>query len=92
MSSGQTRYRVVHWGKSGPVPERTLRAPDPRGGELVELGELVEIAYRTTKWGDRGPTVYEHRFHRPLPVLVFNDSGLFICGGKYRVTMRGIVG
>jgi hypothetical protein len=74
------------------VPWYDLECPDPRAGELVALGHLPEIAYLTTKGGDRGPTLYEHKFHRPWPILAFNGTGLVICGGGYRVGVRGIIG
>lgn len=87
------RYILTHWGERGPVRDRTLGAPDPLAGELVELGQLVEIAYRTIKGGDGGRrTVYEHKFRAPFPYLAFNSTGLVICGGAYRVGMRGIIG
>jgi hypothetical protein len=90
--SGRTKYILTHWGKRGPVADRILGAPDPRAGELVELGQLVEIAYRTEKLGDGGPTIYEHKFRAPYPYLAFNSTGLVICGGGYRIGMRGIIG
>jgi len=72
---------------------RSLWCPDPRVGELVELGRLVSVVYLTEKGGDDGPTEYEHAFNaRRLPVLAFNDGGLFILGGAYRVGVRGIHG
>lgn len=87
------RYLLTHWGERGPVDSRVLGAPDLRAGELVELGQLVEISYRTIKGGDGGrATIYDHTFKTPLPFLVYNATGLFICGGGYRIGMRGIIG
>lgn len=90
--SGRAKYIATHWGKRGPVPFRDLDFPNPRAGELVELGRLVEIVYLTEKLGDSGPTEYQHRFRSPAPFLAFNSTGLFICGGGYRVGIRGIIG
>jgi hypothetical protein len=59
---------------------------------LVELGRLVSLVYLTEKGGDDGPTEYEHDFSSPLPVLAFHSGGLVICGGRYRVGVRGIHG
>lgn len=84
---------LTHWGKGGPVPYRDLLAPNPLAGGLVELGALVSVVYLTQKGGDDGPTEYEHEFSaKRLPVLAFNETGLFIVGGGYRVGVRGIHG
>ncbi len=90
--NARARYALTHWGKRGRVTERGLWVPDPRAGELVELGQLVSLVYLTEKAGDDGPTEYEHEFSRPLPVLAYHDGGLFICGGRYGVGVRGIHG
>lgn len=88
-------YRRSHWGLSGDGKVRDGRAPDPRAGTLVQLGELVSVVYLTRKLGDLAPTEYEHDFGRGgrgLPLLAYNRTGLVIVGGAYRVTARGIVG
>lgn len=91
--NARTRYRITHWGKAGPRAYRTLLCADPRGGELVELGELVSLVYLTEKGGEGGPAEYEHEFSRARrPVLAFHQGGLVICGGGYRVGVRGIHG
>lgn len=91
--NAKTHYVLTHWGERGPVADRLLTCADPTTGELVELGELVQVVYRTVKGGDRGvATDYEHAFKRPLPVLAYTAAGLVICGGGYHVGIRGIVG
>jgi hypothetical protein len=90
--NAQGRYRLTHWGKAGPVVVRGLVCPDPRAEPLIELGRLVSLVYLTEKGGDSGPTEYEHAFKAPLPVLAFHSGGLVICGGRYRVGVRGIHG
>ena len=67
-----------------------LSAADPRIPS-VELGELVSITYRTKKGDDVELTDYEHEFRGPRPRLAYNESGLIIAGGRYRVEPRGIV-
>ena len=57
----------------------------------VELGELIMVVYRTKKGADQVLTDYEHEFAHPRPRLAYNESGLLIAGGKYRVETRGIV-
>jgi hypothetical protein len=60
---------------------------------VVELGELVGLVYRSDK-GQRGePRNYIHFMQDP-PRLVSNVEGtqLYIVGGSYRVTRRGIEG
>lgn len=85
-------YRATHWGERGPVRERRLSAPDPKAGELFELGQLVSLVYLTVKWGDTELTEYEHAFSRPRPILAYGPGGLVICGGRYKVGIRGIYG
>lgn len=86
-------YRLTHWGKGGSASQRIATCPDPRRGGLVELGQLVSLVYLTEKGGDDGPTEYEHAFAaRRRPVLAFSTEGLFICGGAYRVGVKGIHG
>lgn len=93
MGNGTLRYRLTHGGLAGPWEHRTLTCADPSAGQLVVLGELVSLVYLTQKGsGDPRPTEYEHEFSRPLPVLTFHQGGLVICGGRYRVGVRGIHG
>lgn len=60
---------------------------------VVELGELVGLIYRSDKWQLGKPRVYIHRMQNP-PRLACNIEGtqLYIIGGSYRVTERGIEG
>jgi len=91
--NARTRYRVTHWGEAGPRAFRDLVCPDPGARPLVELGELVSVVYLTQKGGDNRPTEYEHAFNaRRRPVLAWHEGGLVICGGGYRVGVRGIHG
>jgi hypothetical protein len=59
---------------------------------VVELGRLAGLVYRSSKWVGR-PRTYIHFMDDP-PRLVSDTSGrrLFIVGGSYRVTARGIEG
>lgn len=92
MGDGRFRYRLTHGGLAGPWEHKSLSCADPRAGQLVALGELVSLVYLTEKAGDVELTEYEHKFSRPLPVLAFHEGGLVICGGRYRVGVRGIHG
>ena len=85
------QYERDHWGQNGAQKVRKLSAADPRVPS-VELGELVMVVYRTKKGADQVLTDYEHEFEHPRPRLAYNESGLIIAGGKYRVEERGIVG
>ena len=72
--------------KAGSAKRRTreLLAADPRIPS-TELGELVAVVYRT-KGGN-----HRHEFRHPRPRLAYNESGLLIAGGSYRLDARGIV-
>lgn len=82
-------YKAMHWGQAGKGMREGL-APDP-SKPCTALGELHSVVYITQKGKDRAPTEYEHTFSRPRPVLVFNEDGLLIVGGAYKVETRGIV-
>jgi hypothetical protein len=60
---------------------------------VTELGELVGLIYRSDKWQQGQPSVFIHLMKDP-PKLVSNVKGtqLYIVGGTYRVTPRGIEG
>jgi hypothetical protein len=66
-----------------------LRIPDV----LVRLGRLKAVIYTSDK-GKRGrPQTYIHFMQRP-PCLACDTDGtqLYIVGGRYRITERGIEG
>jgi len=91
----QQIYEGTHEGALPPRELRVMGAPSPFQADLVELGALVSVTYRTIKGKGRRERYHdwEHEFGpRVLPVLAFNDQGLVILGGKYKVTPRGIVG
>ena len=59
---------------------------------VLEIGRLAGLVYRSSKWVGR-PGTYIHFMDDP-PRLVSDVTGrrLFIVGGSYRVTRRGIEG
>jgi len=59
---------------------------------VLELGRLAGLVYRSSKWVGH-PRTYIHFMDDP-PRLVSDVTGrrLFIVGGSYRVTERGIEG
>ena len=66
---------------------RVLRLP------LAPLGELRGVIYRKRGLPGEAPKNYVHFFKRS-PLLAADPMGrrLFIIGGQYRVTRRGIEG
>ena len=74
---GTTRMRIA----------RVLRLP------LDTLGELRGVIYRKRGLPGEAPKNYVHFFKQP-PLLAADPMGrrLFIIGGQYRVTRRGIEG
>ena len=60
---------------------------------VVQLGELMGVIYRSDKWNQGQPRTFIHFMDDP-PRLVSNAAGtqLYIVGGRYRVTARGIEG
>jgi hypothetical protein len=89
----RAEYEAKHWGsRGGRGPER-LRVADGKGN-LVLLGDLIQVVYRTRKADDEPEGVdYEHEFKRPHPRLAYDSHGLLvIAGGTYRISDRGIIG
>jgi hypothetical protein len=72
------------------VRERHSRMMPP---VVVQLGDLVGLIYRSDKWLPGKPRTYIHFMENP-PRLVSDVGGrrLFVVGGSYRVTVRGIEG
>ena len=60
---------------------------------VVELGRLTGLMYRSDKWQRGRPRTFIHFMEDP-PRLVTNTAGtqLYVVGGRYRVTARGIEG
>ncbi len=76
-----------------PPGVETVRHPRVMPPLVVELGTLVGVIYRSDKGQPGQPLTYIHRMENP-PRLVCNTEGtqLYIVGGSYRVTARGIEG
>lgn len=80
---------------TGRAPGRLAIARLPRTapGVLVDLGELTALVYRAARRADAPSRAesYVHRFESP-PRLLADATGrhLFIAGGRFRVTRRGI--
>jgi hypothetical protein len=60
---------------------------------VVQLGELRGLIYRSDKHKPTRPSTYIHFMETPA-ILASNPEGtqLYIVGGDYRVTSRGIEG
>jgi hypothetical protein len=60
---------------------------------VVHLGDLVGLIYRSDKWRPGKPRTYIHFMDEP-PRLVSDTAGtqLYVVGGSYRVSARGIEG
>jgi hypothetical protein len=77
------------------APPKTLRRRCPRlmPKVLVNLGELRGLIYRSDKEQCGRPRTFIHFMESP-PLLASDPDGkqLYIVGGNYRVTSRGIEG
>jgi hypothetical protein len=61
---------------------------------LLTLGELRGVIYRASRAPGEVPKNYVHFFVQRFPVLATDPNGrrLYIIGGRFRVTERGIEG
>lgn len=91
LRQGAGLYR--RFNQNAPATVVTLRHSRVMPPVVVELGQLAGLIYRSDK-GDPGrPKTYIHFMETP-PRLVSDIRGdqLYIVGGDYRVTGRGIEG
>jgi hypothetical protein len=91
IDKGMTLYQKFnHFRPSRLMRIRHSRVMPP---VAVELGELVGVIYRSDKGQPGSPRNYIHFMEHP-PRLASNAEGtqLYIVGGSYRVTSRGIEG
>ncbi len=95
LSLGLRQGVALSWEFNRFVPARVIKIRHPRliPSVVVELGELVGLIYRSDKTLPGWPRAYIHVMQDP-PRLVSNVDGtqLYIVGGSYRVTRRGIEG
>jgi hypothetical protein len=91
MQQGIDLYRAFN--RFGPSRVITIDHSRVIPPVVVELGELVGLMYRSDKGQPGQPRTYIHRMEDP-PHLVSNIEGtqLYIVGGSYQVTSRGIEG
>jgi hypothetical protein len=91
VQQGLSPYRTFN--RFGPSRVRTvdhLRVIPPI---VVELGELVGLMYRSDKGRPGQPRTYIHQMEdRPRLVSNIEGTQLYIVGGSYQVTARGIEG
>lgn len=91
LQKGKTLFRLFH---CFPAP-RIVRRPCPRviPRVLVKLGRLKGVIYSSDRGEQNCPKTYIHFMEEP-PLLVSDTRGrqLYIIGGRYRVTRRGIEG
>jgi hypothetical protein len=80
---------------TGCAPDRILKSQTQRviPPVVVELGDLLGVIYRSAKRGDAEARTYIHFMEDP-PLLTTNVEGdqLYVLGGSYRITRRGIEG
>jgi len=90
-----TAARGLYCRFSTAEPGRLLRVRHPRlmPEAVAELGRLVGVIYRSDRATPGQPRTYLH-FMRDPPRLVSDAAGkqLYVVGGTYKVTSRGIEG
>jgi hypothetical protein len=91
LERGAGLYQTFN--RFGPSRVVTVRHPRTIPPVLVELGRLVGVIYQSDKWQAGRPRTFIHFMDRP-PRLTCDPSGtqLYVIGGRYRVTDRGLEG
>ncbi len=76
---------------SGVQRRRSACVPRPA---TLPIGELRGLIYRSRKSPGEAFKTYVHFFKERLPILSANTAGtqLYIFGGGYKITKRGIQG
>jgi hypothetical protein len=84
-------YRQFH--STAPARVRMARCRRMVPDVLVQLGTLRGLIYSADRTGCGQPQTYIHFMDAP-PLLACDPRGtqLFILGGRYRITTRGIEG
>jgi hypothetical protein len=84
-------YEDFHWGERSTGGDLVWLPPPPV--VLTEIGPLISVVYEATKRGELAH--WDHAFQPDRPVLAYDpvhEDRLYIVGGDYQVTPRGIVG
>ena len=91
LSRAQSKFVEIRHRRPDQVVRSSCDRIIPR--VLVQLGELRGVIYASDRSGDGVKRTYIHFMERP-PMLACNARGdqLYIIGGGYRVTRRGIEG
>jgi transglutaminase-like putative cysteine protease len=91
IREGVGLYRAFN--RFGPARLARVRHRRVMPPVVVELGRLTGLIYRCDKWRRGHPRTFIH-FMTDAPRLVSNAAGtqLYLVGGRYRVTPRGIEG
>ena len=94
MSSSNRATALYHtFNRFGPSRLVRVRHSREVPAVVVEIGKLVGLIYRSEKWQEGQPRNFIHVMEDP-PRLACNAAGtqLYVIGGHYRVTERGIEG
>lgn len=91
LERGQKLFKRFHNYSANETITKPFRRKIPK--ILVKLGSLKGIIYSSDKWQLGHPQTYIHFMETP-PLLVCNPKGtqLYIVGGNYRITPKGIEG
>lgn len=91
LSAAGRTFRKWHGFDPARITVISGRRTIPR--TLVALGTIPEFVYESDKWTGRKET-YVHKTSKPKPVLATGPDGrgLYVIGGRVKVTADGLVG
>jgi len=77
------------WNQRKPTKAKSLEIPDVL--EAVEVGTIVAIEYRSTKF-DGKPRIWRHEVTKPRKLFISTDGRVLVVLPGFKITKRGIEG
>lgn len=82
-------YKKLHWGVE---PDKVFEFDMKYADTGIIIGAVCLIGYVTKKGNDKDDTYYIHGFDNPPPILLRSNGNIYLYGGGYIISERGIVG
>jgi hypothetical protein len=88
-SKKRVEKKAESWFQRKATNAKTLEIPDVL--EAIEVGEIVAIEYRSTKYDGR-PRIWRHEVTKPRKLFISRDGRVLVVLPGFKITKRGIEG